>query len=85
MGEQPAHLRDDRYCSAHGIDLVPPDRTLRTRRYCPQCPPGSALGFPAFCARCDEPIVRRGDTWMHAPHARPTPCPRACPDERTRD
>jgi hypothetical protein len=39
-------LVDGRYCPDHGIDLVPPDRTLRTRRYCPQCPEGSALGFP---------------------------------------
>ena len=41
-----AFLRDDRYCSVHDIDLVPPDRTLRTRRYCPECPPGSSLGWP---------------------------------------
>lgn len=43
-----AYLRDGRYCSVHGIDLVPFDRTTRTRRYCPRCPPGSALGFPEW-------------------------------------
>jgi hypothetical protein len=42
-----AYLRDKRYCSVHGIDLVPPDRTLQTRRYCPQCPEGSPLGRPS--------------------------------------
>lgn len=40
------YLRDGRYCSAHDVDLVPPDRSLSTRRYCYQCPPGSRLGPP---------------------------------------
>lgn len=42
-----AYLRDGRYCSVHGIDLVPPDRTMSTRRYCPKCPEGSPLGWPS--------------------------------------
>lgn len=42
-----AYLRDGRYCSLHGIDLVPWDRTQSTRRYCPQCPEGSPLGRPS--------------------------------------
>lgn len=52
-------LRDGRYCPTHGIDLVPPDRTPRTRRYCPQCPQGSELGFPKDDGLpCPSPDVR---------------------------
>jgi len=82
MNADDAYLRDGRYCSVHGIDLVPPDRTKRTRRYCPQCPEGSALGFPAYCERCDEPIACVDGNWIHTRAARRTPCPRACPPER---
>lgn len=49
-----AVLRDGRYCPDHDVDLVPPDRTLRTRRYCPKCPDGSALGFPLDEEACHD-------------------------------
>ena len=48
MSDDDAYLRDGRYCSVHGIDLIPPDRTVSTRRYCNQCPADSALGFPLW-------------------------------------
>jgi hypothetical protein len=54
-----AHLRDGRYCSVHGIDLVPPDRTLATRKYCPKCPEGSALGWPMGTGHDHDPRCDR--------------------------
>jgi len=39
-------LRLGRWCSEHGTDVLPPERTWATRRYCYRCPDGSALGPP---------------------------------------
>ena len=41
-----AYLRNGRYCSIHGVDLMPAGMRPGTHRYCPTCPPGSILGRP---------------------------------------
>ena len=67
-----AYLLAGRYCSVHGIDLVPPDRAPGTRRYCPKCPEGSPLGWPD-----GAPDLRtEADPDLLEPGDRPLRCPR---------